>query len=222
MADSTGDAPRFGQDAVPPPRRDSSNLWARHSGTTTRQTRDQPAPAVTPTPAPAAPARRRTRNTGDTAPARPRGTRRPQTASAAAPTTQAPEPAPATGRASTAADAHVKRQRILSLPDTVYEQLAMRRATARATNTQVVLAAIEHAYPRLPQLVEHDLSPTVVAGALWDTVQDQRPKAAKRQVWFEPTQQQLEVIDRLREEAGARDRSHLVAVALQDYLEGDT
>lgn len=140
--------------------------------------------------------------------------------------TPAPEPAAASSpekeapQASAASDAHLKVDRVVYLPDDITVRLAADCARQRLTRTEMVLAALEATHQDLPDLVEASMAPKVTHGALFDVVTPatRRDQPAKRQVFITPTRQQLAIIDGLRENAGARDRSHLIMVALDAHL----
>lgn len=121
---------------------------------------------------------------------------------------------------SNAADESLTIGRVIYLTGELWEQLVIARARGRQTNTQVVLEAIKATHERLGDLVAQDVAPRVVAGDLWDEIvtPDRSHQPAKRQVNIWPTRQQLRVIDALVDQTGARDRSHLFAVALTAYL----
>lgn len=125
--------------------------------------------------------------------------------------------------ASAQADQTLVTNRVVYVPDDVRDALAMMCTRTRRTRTQVVLEAIAATHTRLGDLVEADLAPTVIKGELWDQVvyPNRRSQPAKRQLFITPTIQQLATIDRLVDESGARDRSHLVVVALREHLQTD-
>lgn len=140
--------------------------------------------------------------------------------SGARPSTKpAPDPGPAR-KVSTAADAALKVDRVVYLPDDITVRLAADCARQRLTRTQMVLTALEATHQDLPELIEASLAPKVTHGALFDVVTPatRRDQPAKRQVFITPTRQQLDIIDSLRESTGARDRSHLIMVALDAHL----
>ena len=86
------------------------------------------------------------------------------------------------------------------------------------TRTQLALTALEATYAELGKLIADDARPTVITGALFSQTQ-RRPVHSNRQVEIKPTVSQLETIDTLQAQVGARDRSQLFAVALRAHLE---
>lgn len=156
-------------------------------------------------------------------PAKPKKARQPQARTSPGPPAarQANDEEPA-GRATASqrADGSLTKGRVLYLSDEIRDALATACAQRRKTRTVVVLQAIEGTYEDLEDLVAQDLAPKVVPGRLWDSVvtpsrMDQPPK---RQVFITPTIEQLRIIDHLVTDSGARDRSHLVSVALRTHL----
>lgn len=133
------------------------------------------------------------------------------------PDAETPEP-PA--NASQAADAALTRGRVLYLTDADRDALAMACTQQRKTRTVLVLDAIEATYEQLADLVREDLQPKVVHGKLWDSVvtPSRMAQPPKRQVFITPTIEQLRIIDQLVTDTEARDRSHLVSVALRAHL----
>lgn len=121
---------------------------------------------------------------------------------------------------STAADAHLRVSRVVYLTDDLVAEVGAACARDRITRTQLVLHALEATHQQLGDLVATDLEPKVIRGTLFDEVvtTHRQNQPAKRQVMIQPTRTQLEVIDKLVTDCGARDRSHLVAVALAAHL----
>lgn len=144
-------------------------------------------------------------------------------AAAADPTTQQGSGAPSPRRARRSTGTSERAggvPRILYLPDDLLEPIRVYCATHGRTRTQLALRALEATYPDLSSLIEQDLQPTVVKGSLFDQVQP-ATSHANRQVEIKPTPSQLATIDKIRLESGARDRSHLLTVALRTYLTTD-
>lgn len=202
---STDPSPQLGQDAVTPPTRDLGSLLAP------RARRGQ---QVVPDSAPAA-ARPEQENSlptadPDDAPGGP-GEWKHQSA-------EDPDASPRP--ASAAADAHLRVSRVVYLADDLVAEVGAACARDRLTRTQLVLHALEATHRQLGDLVAQDLEPRVIHGTLFDEVvtTHRQNQPAKRQVMIQPTRTQLEVIDKLVKDSGARDRSHLVAVALAAHL----
>lgn len=188
--------PRLGQDAVAPPTRDLGSLLAPRSA------RRKPAPVDT---TPQGDQAANGPTTGTPGPTKPRKS----------------TPAAASGRpASAAADAHLRVSRVVYLADDLVAEVGAACARDRITRTQLVLHALEATHQQLGDLVARDLEPRVIRGTLFDEVvtTHRQNQPAKRQVMIQPTRAQLEVIDKLVSDSGARDRSHLVAVALAAHL----
>lgn len=124
-------------------------------------------------------------------------------------------------KASQAADAAVTKGRVIYLPEPTRDALATACAAQRKTRTVLVLEAVEATYIRLAALVAEDLKPRLVEGPLWDSVKtpNRQHQPAKRQVFITLTIQQENVIDQLKADTGARDRSHLITVALNAHLD---
>lgn len=190
-------APQLGQDAVTPPTRDLGSLLAPR----TRRP-------------PTGPATRTGENQQPTDTQSGEDTDQDHT--------QGPPEAPAPARrpASAAADAHLRISRVVYLTDDLVADVGAACAKDRITRTQLVLQALEATHTHLGELIAQDLEPKVIHGTLFDEVvtTHRQNQPAKRQVMIQPTRAQLEVIDRLVTDSGARDRSHLVAVALAAHL----
>lgn len=187
-------APQLGQDAVAPPARDLGALLAPRTRKTPTGQDQQPT---------------------DTPPGE--GTDQQDT--------QEPPDTPAPGPRrppSAAADAHLRISRVVYLADDLVADVGAACARDRITRTQLVLQALEATHTHLGELIAQDLEPKVIHGTLFDEVvtTHRQNQPAKRQVMIQPTRAQLEVIDRLVTDSGARDRSHLVAVALTAHLAG--
>lgn len=88
----------------------------------------------------------------------------------------------------------------------------------RRTTTKVILDALTATHQQLPQLIAEDLAPTVIRGSLFEEVVTTTASPPKRSLRIEPTRAQLAVIDQLVETTGAKDRSHMLSVALKAYL----
>ena len=198
----TQPTPRLG-DAIAPPKRDLQGAFGRKKT-------PRPAPTVPPTARPAA--------TGD------------EKAHDQAPTSTGatPEAAPASPNASPAASGGVDKPpapgvtvgRTVFLTDEIFTLVRNARlGPDRRTSTKVVLDALTATHTRLPQLIAEDLAPKVIKGSLFEEVISTPAAPAKRSLRIEPTQQQLAVIDQLVETTGAKDRSHMLSVALKAYLD---
>lgn len=124
-------------------------------------------------------------------------------------------------KASQSADPAATSGRVIYLPEATRDALATACAAQRKTRTVLVLEAIEATYQDLPALVAESLKPRVIKGDLWDSVEtpNRQRQPAKRQVFITLTTQQENVIEQLIEDAGARDRSHLITVALSAHLD---
>lgn len=127
---------------------------------------------------------------------------------------------PAPKKASTRADGALTNGRVVYLPEGTRDGLATACAAQHKTRTVMVLNSIEATYTKLGDLIAEDLKPLTVKGALWDTVQtpSRLDQPAKRQVYITLSVQQQTVIDQLVIDSGARDRSHLITVALNAHL----
>lgn len=114
--------------------------------------------------------------------------------------------------------------RVVYLPDPLFRQVGAACAEQRITRTQLVLQAVEATYPRLEELIAQDLAPHVIKGTLFDTVviSSRQQEPAKRQMMIQLTAQQAQVLDSLVPTCGARNRSHLVQVALSAHLQPST
>lgn len=161
-----------------------------------------------------------------TLPARDKTAKPPPTVAAETEDTSTPPPAtgkrtrPAAGNRSSAADDHLTSGRVVYLTEPVRDALGVACAQQHKTRTVVALEAIEATYEDLPALIAQDLAPTVVKGKLWESVvaPSRRDQPPKRQVYISPTHAQVKIINALIEQSGARDRSHLVNVAIAAHL----
>lgn len=211
----------LGQDATPPPRRDLGDAFG--VGGRPRLAARKLGPSAPPD------AQTLDADIEDGSAALQQPTNAAATDISTAPDTEqgTPNRRPATGGrprnvlpASSAADESLTIGRVIYLTGELWELVRIARARNRQTNTQVVLEAIKATHDRLGDLVDQDVAPRVVKGDLWDEIvtPDRSHQPAKRQVNIWPTRQQLRVIDALVDQTGARDRSHLFAVALTAYL----
>lgn len=193
---STDQEPQYGQ-AIAPPTRDLSGAFGRKGTPVARKTPARHARSSTSRPA----------------------------ASLPVPSSQPPlpetkpqaSPAPRSGKASSAADATLRVGRNVFLSNGLYDAVQHAKISSKRSRTQVLLDAVKATHTQLPGLVAADLAPTVLAGDLWDEVVEPASQP-KRPLRVDLTLQQLEVIDRLVEQTGARDRSQMLSVALKAYL----
>lgn len=135
-----------------------------------------------------------------------------------------PEPAQATGEGQTPAyseRANEIKSSSVHIPTPLLEKLVAFRDEHGMSNGQVVIAAIEKAHPKLPQLI-HPV--TAGGGGLFA----QRATRGVRTTEGPLTPlnvrlytQDYEVIDRLVEEFGAYSRGHLVTVSLTEFFAND-
>lgn len=131
-------------------------------------------------------------------------------------------PAPARPRASAAADESLTVRRTLFVTEALAEDVALRCAADRITRTVLVLAALNATHTRLGDLIEAEAAAAreAASGSLFAvSVERKMPNSA--QIPIRPTVAQLEVIDSLVVSSGARDRSHMISVALRAYLDAD-
>ena len=190
------EATGLGQSALKPPTRDLGSTF--NPSLRGKLPRPTPAPATTPSVDPP--------ETGDSStPAEP------------AQAEQKKDARPA----SRATDTVVTKGRVIYLPDHVRDALSTACAAQHKTRTVMILQAVEATYQQLGELVAEDRKPRLIKGALWDSVQtpSRADQPAKRQVFIKLTAQQQAVIDQLVIDADARDRSHLIAVALSAHLQ---
>lgn len=119
--------------------------------------------------------------------------------------------------ASAEADKFLTSARAINVDPDLAAELAAFRHRTRMSNTQVILASLKQFHTQLPDMVAQDNQITVVEGELWDEVVTQSGQR-RSPVQFYPTNQQLEVMSRLVEESGARDRSQMLGLTLRAYL----
>lgn len=196
MSKNTDRAPQLGQDAVTPPARDLGSLLA-----------------------PRRPQRPEVEQNGSDMASTKETAATPETPEPTSAQSEPDQPGP-DRPASAAADAHLRVSRVVYLADDLVAEVGAACARDRVTRTQLVLHALEATHQRLGDLIAQDLAPRVIHGTLFDEVvtTHRQNQPAKRQVMIQPTRTQLEVIDKLVKDSGARDRSHLVAVALSAHL----
>lgn len=197
--------PKLGTEAVSPPSPDLSGMLPRRR--TARRTATPPEQAEQP-PAEQAPAK-------DQEP-RPKPQDDPQ------PERQEQEKTPTVPASQRVQGPRINR--VVYLPDPLFRQVGAACAEQRITRTQLVLQAVEATYPQLEELIAQDLAPHVIKGTLFDTVvtSSRQQEPAKRQMMIQLTAQQAQVLDSLVPTCGARNRSHLVQVALSAHLQPST
>lgn len=182
--------PQYGQ-AIAPPARDLSGAFARKGSPAARKSAAAPKPVASQSPSP----------------------------ESEVTTAAAPEPvARRSAKVSSAADATLRVGRNVFLSNALYDAVQHAKISSKRTRTQVLLDAVKATHTQLSELVAVDLQPKVLAGDLWDEVVEPATQP-KRPLRVDLTRQQLDVIDRLVEQTGARDRSQMLSVALKAYLE---
>ncbi|MGB8384296.1 MAG: hypothetical protein WCG47_24165 [Dermatophilaceae bacterium] len=110
--------------------------------------------------------------------------------------------------------------RILYLPVELVEAIRVYRAThPGVTNTQIALRALNAHHDDLADLLTAEQATQLSPGPLFD-VETTTTALPKRQVEITPTLAQLQVIDRLQQDSGTRDRSHMCALVIKRWLDG--
>jgi len=106
------------------------------------------------------------------------------------------------------------------IPTPLLEQLVAYRDQHKMSNGQVVIAAIEHAHPKLKDLIH----PATTGGGLFaqratkGTRLNEGPLTPLNVRLFEAD---YEVIDKLVNEFGAFSRGHLITVSLREFFSGN-
>lgn len=106
------------------------------------------------------------------------------------------------------------------IPTPLLEQLVAYRDQHKMSNGQVVIAAIEHAHPKLKDLIH----PATAGGGLFaqratkGTRLNEGPLTPLNVRLFEAD---YEVIDNLVSEFGAFSRGHLITVSLREFFSGN-
>lgn len=124
-------------------------------------------------------------------------------------------------RASDTADTTATVTVVVYIPASLRERLRDRAATTRLTFTDLVLEALDATHARLADLLAATLPVKSASGSLFSSAtrtRRLRHDEPQVQVSIRPTRGDLDVIDRLAEQAGAPSRSALVTTALRAYL----
>lgn len=122
-----------------------------------------------------------------------------------------------------ASDTVAVLRRTLFLPDDVFDALALRRASTRLTNSNLVLLALDALHQRLPELVAQARRPaqperpTSLFGSM-PVLTRIDGSGGRRQISVLWSGQVLETVDELAEASGAANRSQMVSVVLREWL----
>lgn len=120
-------------------------------------------------------------------------------------------------QAAQAGATNVPIARILYLPADLIDPMRIYRASHGVTNTQLALRALNAMHRQITDLLAAENTPRIIPGDLFDEVAPKPPRSNK-QVEITPTMAQLNTIDPLVEATGVRDRSHLFALAIRQFL----
>ena len=134
---------------------------------------------------------------------------------------------PAPKKSQTATTTQPGRQRInvtVYVVPALHEQLRSRSAATGVTVSDLVVQALAFVADHAAKAVADDLRVETVPGdeaGLFDVTPSRPVGVAKTQLGVRMTRHNKDGLDQLTQISGARDRSHLVSVAVRDYLDSN-
>lgn len=134
---------------------------------------------------------------------------------------------PAPKKPQTATTTQPGRQRInvtVYVVPALHEQLRSRSAATGVTVSDLVVQALAFVVDHAAKAVADDLRVETVPGdeaGLFDVTPSRPVGVAKTQLGVRMTRHNKDGLDQLTRTSGARDRSHLVSVAVRDYLDSN-
>ena len=134
---------------------------------------------------------------------------------------------PAPKKPQTATTTQPGRQRInvtVYVVPALHEQLRSRSAATGVTVSDLVVQALAFVADPAAKAVADDLRVETVPGdeaGLFDVTPSRPVGVAKTQLGVRMTRHNKDGLDQLTRTSGARDRSHLVSVAVRDYLDSN-
>ncbi|OFL45930.1 CopG family transcriptional regulator [Propionibacterium sp. HMSC068C01] len=134
---------------------------------------------------------------------------------------------PAPKKPQTATTTQPGRQRInvtVYVVPALHEQLRSRSAATGVTVSDLVVQALAFVADHAAKAVADDLRVETVPGdeaGLFDVTPSRPVGVAKTQLGVRMTRHNKDGLDQLTRTSGARDRSHLVSVAVRDYLDSN-
>ena len=134
---------------------------------------------------------------------------------------------PAPKKPQTATTTQPGRQRInvtVYVVPALHEQLRSRSAATGVTVSDLVVQALAFVADHAAKAVADDLRVETVPGdeaGLFDVTPSRPVGVAKTQLGVRMTRNNKAGLDQLTQISGARDRSHLVSVAVRDYLDSN-
>ncbi|MES8336005.1 CopG family transcriptional regulator [Cutibacterium acnes] len=134
---------------------------------------------------------------------------------------------PAPKKPQTATTTQPGRQRInvtVYVVPALHEQLRSRSAATGVTVSDLVVHALAFVADHAAKAVADDLRVETVPGdeaGLFDVTPSRPVGVAKTQLGVRMTRHNKDGLDQLTQISGARDRSHLVSVAVRDYLDSN-
>ena len=134
---------------------------------------------------------------------------------------------PAPKKPQTATTTQPGRQRInvtVYVVPALHEQLRSRSAATGVTVSDLVVQALAFVADHAAKAVADDLRVETVPGdeaGLFDVTPSRPVGVAKTQLGVRMTSHNKDGLDQLTRTSGARDRSHLVSVAVRDYLDSN-
>ena len=134
---------------------------------------------------------------------------------------------PAPKKPQTATTTQPGRQRInvtVYVVPALHEQLRSRSAATGVTVSDLVVQALAFVADHATKAVADDLRVETVPGdeaGLFDVTPSRPVGVAKTQLGVRMTRHNKDGLDQLTRTSGARDRSHLVSVAVRDYLDSN-
>ena len=134
---------------------------------------------------------------------------------------------PAPKKSQTATTTQPGRQRInvtVYVVPALHEQLRSRSAATGVTVSDLVVQALAFVADHAAKAVADDLRVETVPGdeaGLFDVTPSRPVGVAKTQLGVRMTRHNKAGLDQLTQISGARDRSHLVSVAVRDYLDSN-
>lgn len=134
---------------------------------------------------------------------------------------------PAPKKPQTATTTQPGRQRInvtVYVVPALHEQLRSRSAATGVTVSDLVVQALAFVADHAAKAVADDLRVETVPGyeaGLFDVTPSRPVGVAKTQLGVRMTRHNKAGLDQLTQISGARDRSHLVSVAVRDYLDSN-
>lgn len=114
-----------------------------------------------------------------------------------------------------------KLRRAASVPLSLHEAAKEHCHSTGHTLTEMILLAVTAARQELPDLISADEARHTTSegtDALFPDLVVRSGKEDTKPMTFYPTPTQLDILDALAAEVGAGDRSHLISVALREYL----